>query len=212
VIALVACVPGVFPPALTPTVLPTPVPTATLLPNVPALRLVGPTGSVQPGESFDVQVRVDCPVANRGAQFGLSFDPALLEATGVDEGDDYGSWGQANGATTTFVSGVQIDAQHGWVRTLATALLGEPGRSEPVGPGLLATAHFRAKVGASGNATITLENVVISQLRPNGGLGSTPTVQLVDVTIPIGASAPATQPAHRLMSPAPPGPGAPGGA
>jgi hypothetical protein len=166
------------------------------------MRLVGPTGAIAPGSSFDVQVRFDCPVATRGAQFGLSFDPRLVEAAGVDEGDYYRGWGTQNGASTVLVPGVQIDAQRGWVRTLAIALLGGPGELGPVGSGVLATAHFQAKAGTSGNATIALENVVVSQLQANGTLASAPSVQVIGVAIAIGTgSGPAAQPTPYLMGP-----------
>src|SRR5262249_60878542 len=53
--------------------------------GTPSLSLVLPSGPIAPGAAFDAQVLLASPVATRGAQFGLSFDPRALTVTGGDE-------------------------------------------------------------------------------------------------------------------------------
>jgi hypothetical protein len=172
--------------------------TGTAPPNTPTLTIVGPTGPIAPGARFDAQVVLNSPVVSRGVQFGLSYDPQLIQITGVDEGDYYRSWAQANGASTALVPGVNVDAQNGWLTTLGIALLGGTRTAGPSGTGTLAVVHLQALAGTSGTPTLTFQDVLMSV--PYGaGVAALPAVQVTDGALTVGSSTKAVAATTRLL-------------
>ncbi len=56
--------------------------------------------SVQPGDSFDVDVTINTDKPVRNWQLTFLFDPSLVQVTGVDEGSFLKAWASAHSAST----------------------------------------------------------------------------------------------------------------
>jgi len=113
---------------------------------------------IKQGDMFAVEVRIDTDTACRGAQFELSFDPALMRCDGVVEGRFFKDWANANGAITlVYPESQTIDNNQGHVSSYGIAVMGGSGGVE--GSGVLASYHFTAM--ADGTAEPTLSDVVV---------------------------------------------------
>jgi predicted nucleic acid-binding Zn-ribbon protein len=109
--------------------------------------------SVTRGSTFSVNVQVKSVNDLYGLQFGLSFNPGVVEALGVSEGSFL-----KQGGASTFWNPPAIDNAVGMVSGAAATRLGPiPGVS---GSGTLATISFRAK--AAGSSSLTLTGVSLS--------------------------------------------------
>jgi hypothetical protein len=186
-------------PASWPTTIAAVSPTSTLDPRAllppgptPAVQISPPVLHLEPGQTFELQVLVYDPKVTRGAQFGLSFNPTLLELTGVDAGTYYHDWARDHGASTMAIGDVQIDASQGEATPFAVVILGgAPGG--PTGPGLLATIRGRAKASVSGRAPVTLTDVVLSESRLDGAgsmvdAQSAPVVAVGNAIVAVGSA------------------------
>ena len=89
-----------------------------------------------------------------GWQFDIAFDPTVLEAVGVNEGDFL----NPEGGTTFFQKG-RIDNATGKITKLSSARLSEDGVS---GTGTLLSVTFRAK--ADGQTQLRLENFQLAAI------------------------------------------------
>jgi len=113
--------------------------------------------TVQPGDTFDVVVRVD-DVTFMGADQGtLLFDPTAMQATGVVEGDFL----KSAGATIPYTN---IDNTAGTVEFSYALMTGGAGAD---GSGTLATIHFDTDLSAEGTFPLGLTGVVLAD--GNGG-------------------------------------------
>jgi hypothetical protein len=121
---------------------------------------------VKQGDMFAVEVRIDTDTACRGAQFELSFDPALMRCDGVVEGGFFKDWANANGAVTlVYPESQTIDNNQGHVSTMGFVVMGAGAAGGVEGSGVLASYHFTAL--ADGTAEPTLSNVVVSDASGN---------------------------------------------
>ena len=100
------------------------------------------------GDTFTLDVHADNVLDLAGWQFDIAFNPALLEAVSVSEGDFL----KTDGGSTFFQKG-RIDNGDGKITGLSTALLGDHGAS---GSGDILHVQFKAKSG--GNTEIALRN------------------------------------------------------
>ena len=100
------------------------------------------------GDTFIFDVRADSVSNLAGWQFDLDFDPAVLEAKGVSEGDFL----KSDGGATFFQSG-QIDNSAGKITGLIAGRISEGGAS---GSGSLLQVEFTAK--SEGETELALEN------------------------------------------------------
>lgn len=115
--------------------------------------------TVDPGDTFTVNVYIDPGGENTaGAQFNLSFDPSVLTANSVTEGNFL----KQGGATTFFNPGT-IDNGVGTINYVYGAIL-TPGQSVNT-PGIFATISFTAK-NVNGVSVLDLSDVVVG--RPDG--------------------------------------------
>src|SRR5262249_36075255 len=129
--------------------------------------------SLAVGNTFSVDVILNVGAhQSRGAQAGLTFDPAVIHLTSVTEGSFYKDWATANGAGTLFISPV-IDNVGGTVSVAGDAIVGGPNQG-PSGSGTLFTITGQA-VG-NGASPLSLNTVVVSGLngRSFGSVGVTP--------------------------------------
>ena len=100
------------------------------------------------GDTFTFDVRADSVSNLAGWQFDLVFDPAVLEAVGVSEGDFL----KSNGGTTFFQSG-RIDNAAGKITGLIAGRISEGGAS---GSGSLLQVEFKAE--SEGETELALED------------------------------------------------------
>ena len=111
---------------------------------------VGYTFSKTPihtGDTFTLDIRAENVTDLAGWQFDIAFDPAILEAIDVSEGDFL----KMDGGTTFFQSG-SIDNAAGKITGLSAARLSTQGVS---GTGVLLQVRFKAK--SAGETELTLD-------------------------------------------------------
>ena len=101
------------------------------------------------GDTFTLDLRARNVSDLAGWQFDIAFDPAVLEAVAVNEGDFL----KTEGGSTFFQKGT-IDNRSGKITRLSSALLSGGGVT---GTGTLLSIQFSAK--ADGETQLTLQNV-----------------------------------------------------
>ncbi|MBN2098203.1 MAG: hypothetical protein JW753_01255 [Dehalococcoidia bacterium] len=116
--------------------------------------------NIKQGDMFAVEVRISTDTACRGAQFELTFDPALMKCDEVVEGAFFKDWAAGNGGST-IVLPATIDNDDGHVSGMGIAVIGA-GAGGVKGSGLLCSYHFTAL--ADGTASPTLSGVVVSDV------------------------------------------------
>ena len=100
------------------------------------------------GDTFTLDIRAENITDLAGYQFDIAFDPAILEAINVSEGNFL----KTNGGTTFFQSG-SIDNAAGKITGLSAARLSTQGVS---GTGVLVQVRFKAK--SAGETELALRN------------------------------------------------------
>ena len=134
---------------------------------------VSPTSqTVVSGQTFTVDVLVDPAVAIAGAQFDLSFDPSLVTAISVTEGNLLNQ----SGCGTFFLPGT-IDNVAGTITEVVCVII-EPGWMVS-GTGTLATITFTAGT-TEGTSPLDLNNVIVGDKQ---GQGVTVYVNVGSVTV-----------------------------
>ena len=103
---------------------------------------------IHTGDTFTLNIRAENVTDLAGWQFDITFDPAILEAIDVSEGDFL----KANGETTFFHGG-SINNAAGKIAGLNAARLSAQGVS---GTGTLLQVRFKAK--AAGETELALQN------------------------------------------------------
>ena len=100
------------------------------------------------GDTFTLNVRAESVSDLAGWQFDVAFDPAVLEAVDMSEGDFLKSGGES-----TFFQGGRIDNASGKITGLSAARLGDRGVS---GSGSVLQVSFKAK--SEGETELALQN------------------------------------------------------
>ena len=103
---------------------------------------------IHTGETFTLDIRAENVFDMAGWQFDIAFDPAILEALNVSEGDFL-----KTGGSTTFFQGGSIDNAAGKITGLNAARLNAQGAT---GTGTLLQVRFKAKSG--GETELALQN------------------------------------------------------
>ena len=106
------------------------------------------TTSVRVGDTFTAHISAEKVTDLAGWQFDLTFNPDVLEAVEVNEGDFL----KTDGGTTFFQEGT-VDNTEGKIAGLSAALISKGGIT---GTGTLLSVVFSAK--ADGNSQLTLHN------------------------------------------------------
>ena len=104
--------------------------------------------SIHTGDTFTLDIGAEDVFDMAGWQFDIAFDPAILEALNVIEGDFL-----KTGGSTTFFQGGNIDNVAGKITGLNAARLAAQGAT---GTGSLLQVNFKAKSG--GETKLTLQN------------------------------------------------------
>ena len=105
---------------------------------------------IRVGDTFTLDIRSENVSDLAGWQFDIAFDPSILEAIDVSEGNFL----KTDGATTFFQSG-RIDNAAGKITGLNTARLGERGAN---GSGTILQVKFKAK--SEGETELALQTFV----------------------------------------------------
>jgi hypothetical protein len=122
-----------------------------------AVTVQPPTQNVGTGATFTVGIHVAPDTAIAGVQFYLSFDPALLTANSVVEGNLLSQ----GGASTYFSAGI-INNTAGTITMVAGAII-TPGQTVS-SPGTFATISFTAKTSA-GTSPLDLSSVIVGNIQ-----------------------------------------------
>ena len=103
---------------------------------------------IHTGDTFNLDISAETVFDMAGWQFDIAFDPAILEALNVSEGDFL-----KTGGSTTFFQGGSIDNAAGKITGLNAARLSAQGAT---GSGSLLQVNFKAKSG--GETKLMLQN------------------------------------------------------
>jgi len=143
---------------------------ATAVTVEPASKVVGV------GEDFTVNISVDPDTDMGGAQFSLSFDPSLVTANDVIEGNLLSQ----GGASTYFISGI-IDNAAGTITGVFGAITAD---GETVSQsGIFATISFTAGT-AVGTSALDLTNVIVGDSQ-----GQAVDIEVTDGSVSVTAAA-----------------------
>lgn len=107
---------------------------------------------IHTSDTFTLAIRAEYVVNLSGWQFDIAFDPTILEAIDVSEGDFL----QKGGGNTFFQNG-SIDNAAGKITGLTAVRLAQSGVS---GSGTVVQVNFKAKRG--GETKLTLQNVLFA--------------------------------------------------
>lgn len=158
------------------------------------------TMSVNPGESFRMDVVLTTDAQTRGVQFGLTYDPSLLQIDSVEPGAYYKSWSDANGGQGAAVMAFQPHNDTGRLAPGAVVLLGGPADRGPNGSGTVLTLQMTARPGASGRSPLLMTDVIISTTKAE----SLPDVMWTGAVAGVGLGAAALGPPPEPVLAAPP--------
>ncbi len=114
----------------------------------PGVRYTFSQPPIHIGDTFTLDISAEDVFDMAGWQFDIAFDPAVLEAVSVSEGDFL-----KTGGSTTFFQGGNIDNAAGKITGLNAARLSTQGVG---GTGTLLQVNFKAKSG--GETKLTLQN------------------------------------------------------
>jgi len=135
------------------------------------------------GETFTVDIVVDPDTDIAGAQFGLSFDPSVVTANGVTEGNLLSQ----GGASTYFMSGI-IDNVAGTITGVFGAITAD---GETLSQsGIFATISFTAGT-AVGTSALDLTDVIVGDLQ-----GQAVDIEVTDGSVTVASAA------HHISKPA----------
>lgn len=126
------------------------------------VTLTLPTVNATVGQTLSVDLMIDTTAATRAAQFGLTFDPAVLRCNSITEGIFYSNWAAANGAITFVFPTPVCDNVNGVVTIMGIIILG--GSGGPTGQGVVATYHFT--VIGNGVSPLHLTDVIVADDSP----------------------------------------------
>ena len=120
----------------------------------PSVGYTFPNTKIHAGDTFTLDIEVENVFDLAGWQFDIAFDPTVLEAIEVNEGDFL----KEGGGTTFFQKGT-IDNATGKITKLSSARLNEDGVS---GTGTLLSVTFTAKTG--GETRLSLDNFQLGSI------------------------------------------------
>jgi hypothetical protein len=139
-----------------------------------AVTVQPPSQNVGTGATFTVGIHVAPDTAIAGAQFYLNFDPSLLTANSVVEGNLLSQ----GGASTYFSAGI-INNTAGTITMVAGAII-TPGQTVS-SVGTFATISFTAKT-ATGTSALDLNNVIVGNIQ-----GQAVAIAVTDGSVTVGA-------------------------
>jgi hypothetical protein len=158
-------------PTATSNALATSTPTASMTPTVTATLSTDAQVNVDPAsqtvfvnQQFETNILVTTLKPSRGAQIGISFDPAVLKCNSLTKGVFYSNWAAANGATANLFPAPIINNTTGKISPTAYFITG--GTTGPTGTATLFV--LKCTPLTTGTSPITLTNVEVNDDDPTG--------------------------------------------
>lgn len=139
----------------------------------------------KPGDRLTVNVVLHSDTPTRAVQFGLTFDPSVVQVDNVIDGSYYRNWANGNDATAMTVVPFKPDNTRGTVSIGAMVILGGPVDGGPVGLGTLVTLQLTARSGAQGASELKFTSVVVTDAFAK----VIPAVELTGAKIGVGVDA-----------------------
>ncbi len=159
------------------------------------LSIVPASTNVNPGDSFDISVRFNTDIPTWGIQFEITYNPSLVEITGVQMGSFYQEWASQNGAESMMIPSPAPDNSRGVLPTFSVIILGAESGKGPVGEGEVVLLNAKAKPGVKGSVEFKLSQVQVSDTGIYGIAVEVGGVRLQNAVVAIGSDAPPQQPA-----------------
>ena len=117
----------------------------------PTISFKPATLNVNPGESFTVEVAIESDTPTRAVQFGVKYDPSVIQLDRVADGTFYQNWARGVGAQALTAVPFKIDNGAGQISIGGISILGgPPGSGGPTGSGPILTLHGTARSGIQG--------------------------------------------------------------
>jgi hypothetical protein len=132
------------------------VPLSTAVADEPTTVSISAPSGVNPGEQFTINIAVEPGTSIAGMQFNLAFDPAVVTADSVTEGNLL-----SQGGATTYFSPGTINNVAGSISGVAGAIT-TPGQSVAA-PGNFAVLTMTASA-QGGTSALTLSGVVVGDI------------------------------------------------
>jgi hypothetical protein len=119
------------------------------------------TSSVNPGQSFQVDIVINTDAPTRGLQLGMTYDPHLVQVDQVLPGSFYQAWSDAHGGQGAAVLPFQPENGNGRLNVGAIVLLGGP-VDGPTGSGTVLSVRMTARGDVQGRTSLLLTDVIVS--------------------------------------------------
>jgi hypothetical protein len=119
------------------------------------------TNSVNPGDSFQVDIVIHTDAPTRGLQLGMTYDPHLVQIDQVLPGPFYQAWSDAHDGQGAAVLPFQPQNGDGRLNVGAIVLLGGP-VDGPTGTGTVLSVRMTARDGVQGRTSLLLTDVIVS--------------------------------------------------
>jgi hypothetical protein len=123
--------------------------------------------SVVPGGSFSVDVLISAGAEIRGAQFGFTFDPSVLQVSSVTVGPFLKDWAAAHHGDAAAGVPFKVDNTKGEVSIGGIILLGGDSNGGPSGTGVLATVKGTSWITANAVTTLNFYAVKFASTLPD---------------------------------------------
>lgn len=156
--------------------------------------------AVGPGDTFSVDVVVNLAQEIRGLQFGMKFDPSVVQVSSVTEGPYLKDWARAHQAQSAMAIPFQVDNSRGEVSIGGLLLLGGDSNGGPAGPGVVATVKGIVRPDASASSALTLTAVKFASTLPDAS--AVPNIAVIAGGVAVGgAPMPAADPSGGVAPP-----------
>jgi hypothetical protein len=163
-----------------------------------SLTVSPPTSDLEPGEHIHLQVVLNTEAPSRGLQFGMTFDPAVIQIDDVSVGSFYADWASSVGAGTTSIPFVP-DNTSGRISIGGVAVLGGQPDAGATGSGVVLNLEATARGGGTGQSLLRFNDVVVSSAQAR----DLPEVAATGAVLQVGPSAAARAPAQQTFGPTP---------
>ncbi len=141
------------------------------------VSVTAPAGAIEPGEQFTISINAQPNNAIAGMQFNLSYNPNIVTAVSVAEGNLLNQ-----GGASTFFNMGQINNTAGTITGVFGAIT-NPGQTVAT-PGTFAVITMTAG-SVGGSCQLTLSNVIVGDIR-----GHSVTVSVINDTVNIAGNRP----------------------
>jgi hypothetical protein len=154
----------------------------------PSLTITPASIVVNPGDQFQVAVTLSTGVPSRGLQFGLKWDPRVVQVDRVSPGAFFANWSTDHKAQVSLLPQFAPDNANGRTAVGGIAVLtAEAQKADGLtGNGPALTVRLTAKQGISGQTQLDFYGVVVNGIGNNGAVASQTGVSTAAGAIVVG--------------------------